>query len=508
MGFLPRAVGLLVMQLIIVAPPTQLIIVIGPAKAVHLVIHVGAGQTFATIQECAGVAVAGNVCEVHAGTYSETVTPANSGTPGLPITFRAFAGDVVTLSGGFLISNRAHITVSGFRINNPTSWGVAANTGAHFAIIQNNDIQAPTSDCIRFASNGTSHDVTIRSNTIHNCGVNGVSFFNALGVSPGDRLVIEANEIYDLESSDALYIGGNDVVVRNNFIHDYTTLTGFHMDALQISGQPFTNALIEGNVIRNCTDVTGNCHAVILRNVTAPASDQIIFRHNYMQNLDGPYYLSIGGAGDEARHVYIYNNTSAGGAAADELFSTSGIGAAFTNTTNGVAKNNILFNRAGSVSFAPWVGATVSNGNLAFTAGLSGNWAATYSAESTYAALHDQNPLFTNYPTDVTLQAGSPALAAGVSLTTVAVADTGLGTTLVVEDAHYFQPGWAGVNADWIRIGAATTAQISAINYDTNTITLVTGVSRSDGDPVYLYRNSSGTVVLTGIAPNVGSGQN
>jgi hypothetical protein len=73
------------------------------------------------------------------------------------------------------------------------------------------------------------------------------------------------------------------------------------------------------------------------------------------------------------------------------------------------------------------------------------------------------NPLFTNSSShDYTLQSGSPAINAGTHLTTVAVADSGSGTSLVVEDAYYFQDGFNGmVDADFIAVGTVgNTVQI------------------------------------------------
>jgi len=74
-----------------------------------------------------------------------------------------------------------------------------------------------------------------------------------------------------------------------------------------------------------------------------------------------------------------------------------------------------------------------------------------------------------------------------------------------VVNAHGFQPGWAGVPADWIRIVASTAVQISAINYSTNTITLASPATWASGAPIYLYKDSDGTTVLNGANPNVGA---
>jgi Carbohydrate binding domain./F5/8 type C domain. len=54
---------------------------------------------FLTVQKCADVAQAGDTCEIRGGTYRETVTPANSGRAGAPITFTSYNGETVTLSG-------------------------------------------------------------------------------------------------------------------------------------------------------------------------------------------------------------------------------------------------------------------------------------------------------------------------------------------------------------------------------------------------------------------------
>jgi len=48
-------------------------------------------------------------------------------------------------------------------------------------------------------------------------------------------------------------------------------------------------------------------------------------------------------------------------------------------------------------------------------------------------------------------------------------------------------------------------AQIASINYPTDTVTLAFSLSRNDGDPVWLYRDSDGTLVLQGSAPDIGA---
>ncbi len=54
---------------------------------------------FATIQKAADVMVAGDTAIILGGTYRETVVPANSGTDGNPITFKAKDGETVVIRG-------------------------------------------------------------------------------------------------------------------------------------------------------------------------------------------------------------------------------------------------------------------------------------------------------------------------------------------------------------------------------------------------------------------------
>ena len=84
-------------------------------------------------------------------------------------------------------------------------------------------------------------------------------------------------------------------------------------------------------------------------------------------------------------------------------------------------------------------------------------------------------------------------------------------TTLVVDDAGYFQDGTAGSDLargvtffpDWIAIGTVNNVvQISGIDYTTNTVTLASPANWNDHDRVWLYKKSDGTVVLKCLNPD------
>jgi hypothetical protein len=272
--------------------------------------------------------------------------------------------------------------------------------------------------------------------------------------------------------------------------------------------------LIENNIEMNCINDAGNCHFVIARtnggNGSVGTADNLIIRNNYIQNLNGMAF-DMGGVGDVVTNPHIYNNT----VATQALEAANGSAAIFYSDScapcvGGVILNNIIYNTtAGSTSWSPIAGSNpgdiaLENGNLVFTTGYTGALGSPYSTEATYAVLHSVNPSFANYPTNDSLLSTSRAIASSVALTTVAAGDSGAGTSLVVGDARFFQPGWANTQPDWIQLGTSTKVQISSINYSTNTITLANGVIRSSGTPVYLYKDSSGNVLLSGSNPNIG----
>ncbi len=59
---------------------------------------------FQHIQMAASIMVGGDTCCIRAGTYRETVVPANSGTAGAPITFEPYGTEPVTVSGADVVT--------------------------------------------------------------------------------------------------------------------------------------------------------------------------------------------------------------------------------------------------------------------------------------------------------------------------------------------------------------------------------------------------------------------
>jgi hypothetical protein len=120
----------------------------------------------------------------------------------------------------------------------------------------------------------------------------------------------------------------------------------------------------------------------------------------------------------------------------------------------------------------------------------------------------NSDPLFVNYSGgNFNLQSSSPARNAGTYLTTVNGTITN-STSLVVSDASYFQDGWgiSGVQADCISVTTISNhVCISSINYSTNTLTLASSISATNGDSVWLYSISDGTVVQMDTGVDMGA---
>ena len=183
-------------------------------------------------------------------------------------------------------------------------------------------------------------------------------------------------------------------------------------------------------------------------------------------------------------------------------------------SSGNVIKNNIFW--AYGTNGGDWYGEGVNSTANSISYNLCTN-------EKTGDCLtYGQDPLFTDgtLPSidsepvttdpDLTLQAESPAIDAGTYLTQAAGAGTD-SVTLTVDDALYFQDGTWGsslsdVQADWIAIGTVTNvAQIESIDYPTNVITLTVPMTWADNANIWLYRDSDGTRVLSGAAPDQGA---
>jgi len=493
------------------------------AEAATYTVKAGGGGNYTTIKACISAmsSSGGNTCTVFAGTYNESPS-ITAGTAGNYNTLTVNPGDTVSILAATINS---HTKLNGFHIANTSS--------------------PSSAPCVSISLNATDWFVT--SNVMQSCGSsamiqepyyatstgygyiqgNTLSYGCSLPSAPnvcegmlinGNYHLIENNDISHV--SDGVTNYGSWNVYRNNTMHDTSpsdcgsNSSNCHIDFIE--SEPNTSGgitfpaqflLYEGNYITNNSG--SNAHAFLTQGDGCGGScNNAIIRYNHAYIL-GTYWI-LDQLGNFS-HVKVYNSTVVCGldGTACGVSSIHNTLSAFQGSTYGAAVNELYYNSVPNGSEVFYAGSSPfrENNNLVYTSSCAPNcsYSSPYNSEGGRVA--NQDPRFVVPASDWNLQAGSPAIAAGAALTNVAASDPGSGTSLVVNDADYFYAGngLTGVQADWIRVGTSNTVQISSINYSTNTITLANGISRSSGDPVYLYKNSSGTVVLGGGAPDIGA---
>jgi hypothetical protein len=494
------------------------------AGATTYTVKAGGGGDFTTIQSCAREAEAGDTCVVYAGTYDETPSLKNSGTAGKPITFLVKSGDCVKVKG-FDLNSVSYVTVgtpnaprcanggfsySGFEITG----GQIIWRQIHNVIIQNNYVHNTSGLCMKGPGTnfwGASSYVYVLNNIFTVCGTPGAGLAGGMQIE-GNHWLIDGNTFSHLE--DGIYLYGAFMVLRNNtfgplLASDYTSQHPDGVESTCTRGKdfPLQHMLYENNTTIDWG--ASNAHAFLLRDPQNCGQTSNVIRFSQFINLGENWIANESNSTSEL----IYNNSvqntqaSAGAKEFSDLTFSQG-------DTGGNVINNVIANgwRAGQNDYCIFVDGTsqsgfVENHNLCFLSGWDGPWQQPYSGYAySKTDIFNKDPRFVNAGSDLHLQAHSPAIGAGGPLTT-AVGPGASSLSLAVANAGFFSDGYGftGVQADWIRIGASTTVQISSVNYSTNVITLVTPANWSSGDFVYLYKISDGTTVLTGKNPDIGA---
>ena len=511
----------------------------GATSGANLTVKSGGGGNFTTIQACATAMAPGDTCTVYAGTYNETVT-LGAGTAGNYKTLNVNGSDLVYVQG-FVAASYAKII--GFHIQYPSS---------------------PGSGCISIP-NGTQY-LYIRNNVLTECGVSGQTMINLPWPNTGSYIFIQGNTLsfpcvnsgsINHNECDSVYATGDHWLIENNDFSHYT------LSVLFLTKY----AIFRNNTFHDQyeTEAAGNYHTDTFFSepgVSVPVQYNVM-EGNYQYNAFGPdakgllaqnegcggtcYNIierfnivsRIGGGvtSNDANpgwpYFKVYNNTfvdpESDITSSNPVTDNHTYGGAETSGAPSASELNNLFyySRSTGGVTAGWgpystgnVSTDVYGYNLVWCPSCSTIYSHLYGSGSWTSdpGNKNANPLFVNYVSpgslsnDYHLQAGSPAIAAGTYLTTVASGDTGSGTSLVVNDASYFQDGYglsnaySTVQADCISVTTVGNhVCITAINYSTNTLTLSSPIARTSGDAVWLYSKSDGVQVLTRSAPDLGA---
>jgi hypothetical protein len=483
-------------------------------EATTYTVKASGGGDYSTIQSCASTMAAGDTCTVYAGTYNEVVT-VSAGTAGNYKTIAVNTGDTVNVYG-FVMNS--HTKVIGFNIKRTsgyTSSCVSLAGGSTDIYIINNTM----SQCAPVRSPQGTTEVTyvyIQGNTMsYGCSTSAAPNTCVAIFENGSYWLVENNDISHMSDGVTLY--GHHSVFRNNTWHDFLTSecgsnsSNCHIDIIEsepvVGNTPASNHnLYEGNRIFRNTGGGANNHTFLTQGDGCNGQcSHTIIRYNVSAHLGSATGGGYGILDQLGGYTYVktYNNTSA-------CVGINNDGADYfgDNSTHGSVLNTIYY-FCQSITIPPY--SAYGGSQTGFT---SGHNLAYCTGTCTFQELMasdtgnkvNVNPLFVNAAgDDYRLSAGSPAIGAGSYLTTTTNSGS-VSTSLSVADASFFYDGASGVvDADWIRIGASTAAQIASINYSTNTITLASPVSWSSGAGIYLYKDSRGNAVISGANPDLGA---
>jgi len=315
----------------------------------------------------------GDTLYLRQGTYSQRIYPGDfhipSGAAGAPITIAGYPAETVTLTAGIALQGNLdgsipqYLTFDHVIVQNTNDAAFSVGATCHH-------IQFTNSEAQTFGSAGSMNVIVIGSSTTYvsvlGSNIHGAPIGFDFGAVTGHY---------------GFYANGNHMVIDKNTIHDNTGY-GIHMflsgGSMNVSDNTISNNIIYGN----CTDDGARgqgMNAVILSN----GSNNLFYNNVVVNNTGaqcvGAVSISV------TENAMVYNNTIVNNAG--EAITVN------TNAANPKIQNNILYSNT--------TNAVVDYGSI--------NPTTDHNLTT--------NPLFTNAAAgDFSLQAGSPAIDAGVPL--------------------------------------------------------------------------------------------
>jgi hypothetical protein len=501
------------------------------------------------------------------GQYAEALAPAHSGTAGNWITFMNAPGETPEFSGtagqrqwGIFLEGNSYVRIKGIVFRTFSDSGLIRNNANHIEVAGCAFRDGGGISMVEACAGGSVYTCYVSHLWIHNntfsrlaagggCSGGAISEGGdavRIGYPSGTGTTQGLNHHISVEDNLMEYGGhavmdhyGTELVVKNNIMHNepwypqnngacgvnfpatgYTNpaYNGYYGHRNYQSSDDFardaTHNLIEGNRLGHA-GVNPNNDGADNMDLASPKN---IFRYNSMYGAmqDGLMfkYSASGGGANGGINNRVYSNTIYGNGKGYPFFETctlnvcpthlAGIQFYHPTTSGNVIKNNIVL---GSRSYELSGHDILDNGVNT----IADNFL-TSDGDPKFVDPDLSQPTSRTLP-DLRLQSSSPAIDGGTYLTQTANSGSD-SRTLGVEDALYFQDGTWGSDLargvtffpDWIAVGSPDNiAEIKSIDYATGMITLASSISWSDGESVWLFKDSSGRQVLYGDAPDMGA---
>jgi hypothetical protein len=527
-----------------------------------------AGASACSLSSANQNAQAGDLVYFRAGDYIITtrygfgLNPKNSGNISNKIIFQAYGSEKPVITSnidstyGIVLSNNDYIKIDGLTVKNVNLWMYIINNSDHNEVV-NCTFTNDTGEEGGFGLNinemcagGMTYTCPSSHNWIHS------NTFSKIHAYPAGQSCVEGADLVRIGGDGTGSSGGNDYntiennnisyaghalfdsysrfnVFRNNVLHnepwitDYSGGTCHHTSTyvdtkyngkfshrcMQITGALYpetgTRDLIEGNRM-GYSGVNPNNPGAINFEVAA-AKNIIRFNDIYgSMRLGLGFKYSYSGDNRLYRNTFYHNGFGYDWKLYDAPNDDRGqIKGYSPDSRKNIIKENITYDSpVGTSSYGYWWGDITQ---CSTSATCENNWL-TSNGDPKFSNPDLSNTQSQTLP-DLSLQSSSGAINKG-SYLTQANGSGSNSTTLVVDDALYFQDGTWGSDlarrvtlfSDWIAIGTVNnTVQISSVNYDANAITLVSPMTWPDNAPIWLYKKSDGSIVLHGSAPDYGA---
>jgi hypothetical protein len=499
----------------------------------------GTDSAYRSIADATPNLAPGQTLFIRSGTYNEVIRPQISGLPGAPINIKNYADDVVTITDspyleatawgdydgyqwGIYAWNVAYITIEGIVFDNPgNGWGRFVNSN-HIIVKGCKFQDAPTNGDVAGLKFMNSHHNQILNNIIDD-GFDNLSLVNS------NFNLVEGNTVTNADHTLWTVKCGDYNIFRENYFHNELQKIGEIYDC----NDPANADMNHFGIL----DTNATSHNIVEDN---------FFAGTALDTGDGPFNgLQLAGQGTIIRRNVIYKSEGSGiglqlytpeaeynlhNRIYHNVFYDNAGGAVVTGRSqdsahfgDNIVKNNILMNnRVMPLGWADNLdsGHQLSHRDMAnfvidhnciFTNILPpensiylgyDTRVGVSAAQSAYPAVYLNNiildPMFeaaSNH--NFLLQEGSPMINAGSFLTTAA--GSGIQSNqLIVADATYFSDGFDIQNGDLIQFeNQSESAEVTGINYTTNTLTLNSAMSWNAGDGVALK--------YSGTRPDIGA---